>query len=630
MKSPRFFLFQRIFLPSGLAALAFILLHLPACEDEHVRRDYPMVRTLEVTNITESGATFVGEVYEEGNVEITEHGFTWALSRPEVTADERVLLGSFSGTGRYDAEISTALEEGITYQVCAFVKAGEYTVYGDTVKFMSLGSGAPEVTGFTPHAAGWGDTVAVTGRKFSYRNITNKIYVDDKLCMPFYASDTLLRFVLPLEVVRPSSSLSVNLLGNVSTAADKLILINPELYGFNPFEGHWGDTITFTGHHLAFLGNIASDGMMLNGVIMSKAVVTRPDIASFLIPGQLQTASSAVSVSYGPFTLYFPQSLTPLPPVAGSFSPSEGTWGTTVKLYGKFNPVKERNRFMFGDKQAQIISVYGDSAIVLVPDDLGEYVTTIRYQSEPFTSEFPGTFKLKRPEVTGFTPAEGYVGETVIIRGHYFRKNATTVEIGGSQAWIRSANDSVITCYVPGDVYGECEVKVSLMDYSAVAPGKFNVTNQIITGVTPLIAAYGETVTVTGLNFRPGIQLYLGQYQVTPESQTEEEIKFNVPLWLPFQPWSLIAKYSYWNSDHWAESSYTYPEQLQVRDFTVSDVTPVSGVTGNILTITGAGFGIPEVSFGSFPAEVLESTSTSITVRVPPLSSGEHTINLHV
>lgn len=610
--------------------LTVIFVALSSCTDESVQRAYPRVRTLEVTNVTEEGVTFIAEVYDEGNLGITEHGFTWALSTPDMNYDERVYLGSFSGTGRFEAEVTTALAEGITYEVCAFVKAGDYTVYGEKIKFASLGSGAPEITGFTPRSAGWGDTIAVTGRKFSYRNISNKIYIDEWLCMPFYSSDTLLKFVLPVEVIKPLSNLSLNLLGNVSVAADKLTLITPEFYGFSPVEGHWGDTITFSGHHLSFMGNNPSDGILLNGPLFVRSVGTGTDKVLFSVPGQMQTLSSTVSVSYGPFSFSFPQSLTLLPPEAGSFSPAEGTWGTTVKLYGRFNPVKERNKFLFGDKQAQIISVSRDSAIVRVPDDLAEYVTTVRYQSEPFTREFPGTFALKRPEITGFSPATGYVGEVVTIRGHYFSRNATTVEIGGSPAWIRSANDSVITCYVPGDVYGECDVKVSLMGYSAIAPGKFNVTNHVITGVTPLIAGYGETVTVRGQYFRPGMVLYLGQFQITPESQTEEEIKFIVPLWLPFQPWSLIASYRYWESDHWAESSFTYPDQFQVRDFTITDLTPVSGVAGTILTITGNGFGIPEVSFGSFPAEVLESTSSMITVRVPPLSSGEHTVNITI
>jgi len=601
-----------------------------SCEDEPVKRDYPRVRTLDVTSITENGATFVAEVYDEGTVEITEHGFTWSLHGSDINTNERVFLGGFIGTGPYQAEISSALEEGVNYEVCAFIKAGDYTVYGDKVRFMSLGSGAPEILDFIPKSAGWGDTVVISGRKFSYLNITNKIHIEGGICTPFYASDTLLKFVLPVEVSKSQNSLSVSIMGNVAVAAEKLGLIAPQFYGFTPAEGRWGDTITFTGHHLSYMGNNPSDGMLLNGPVSVRAISRGSDKVSFLIPGVLQAVSSSVSVSYGPFSFSFPQSFTLLPPEARSFSPTEGTWGTTVTLYGRFNPVRERNSILFGDKQAQVISFSRDSAIVRVPDDLGEYVTTVRYQSEPFTSEFPGTFALKRPEISGFSPAAGYVGEIVTIKGRYLRKSAPAVEIGGSQAIVKSVNDTVITCYVPGDVYGKCDVIVSLMGNSVVAPGKFNSTNHVITGITPEIPAFGETVTVRGTNFKSGTLIFRGPYQITTESQTENEIKFIVPLWLPYQPGSLTAKYTNRDSYYSPESSFSNPDNFQVKDFTLTGVTPVSGVAGDIITISGTDFGSPDVAFGSVPGEVLESNSSVITVRVPPLSSGDHTINVTI
>lgn len=628
MKSSRFIPSQSLSVLFYMIGLGLANLVLPGCDDEITTRDYPRVRTLEVMNITKEGATFAAEVYDEGNIEITEHGFVWSLSLPDVNADERVLLGGFSGKGRYEAAISTALDEGITYEVCAFVKAGDYTVYGEKVSFMSLGSGAPEVTGFMPSSAGWGDTISITGRRFSFLNYTNRITVDDFAYFPVYSSDTLLKFILSPEVIKPENTLSVSIFGNVATAPNKLVFITPEFYGFTPSEVYWGDTVTFTGHHLNFLGHQSSDGMLLNGSVLSKVITRSDETASFTIPGQLNTTSATVSVLYSPFNFSFPQSLTLLPSKADSLSPAEGTWGATVTMYGKFNPVMERNRFFFGDKLSQIISVSRDSAVVRIPDDLGEYITTVRYQSEPFICEFPGTFALKKPEITGFSPGEGYVGQLITIRGHYFRKNATTVEIGGHLATVKSANDSVITCYVPGDVYGDCDVSVSLMGYSAVGSVKFNATNHVITGITPIIPAFGETVTVSGTNFKSGTLIYLGPYQVTTESLTENEIKFIVPSWLPYQSWSLTAKYSYWNSDRWSESSFSYPGQLQVKDFTVTGVTPVSGVTGDVLTISGTDFGSPEVAFGSVSAEVLTATSSEITVRVPPLSSGEHTVNV--
>lgn len=621
----------RGFLPlPSIAGMLVVFLLFAGCEDDPVQRDYPRVRTLEVTNITGDGATFVAEVFAEGNIEITEHGFTWSLSEPSVTSDERVYLGGFSGTGRFEAEISTALAEGINYEVCAFVKAGEYTVYGEKVKFHSLGSRAPVLTGFIPVSAGWGDTVKVTGRQFSHRNTTNRIYIDEWPCYPFYSSDTLLKLVLPAEIIKPQNSVSVNILGNVVTADEKLMLINPGFYGFSPAEGRWGDTITFTGHHLGLMGNSASDGMMLNGLVRSLVAGRSAGEVSFVIPGQLEAVSSTVSVVYGPFSYTFPRSLTLLPPLADSIRPVEGTWGTVVTLYGRFNMVRERNRIMFGDRQAQIISVTRDSAVVKVPDNLGEYISTVRYQAEPYTCEFPGSFTLKRPVITDFSPKEGYVGELVTIRGHYFSKNATTVSIGGSKAVVKSANDSLITCYVPGDVYGDCDVTVSLIDYSVTAPGKFNSTNHVITGISPAIPAFGETVTVTGTNFRSGTQIFIGPYQFTTLSQTENEIKFILPTWLPYQPGSLTAKYSIWDSDHWSESSFTYPGQIQIKDFTVTGVTPVSGMAGDILTISGTDFGNAEVAIGTIPAEVLTLTSSVITIMVPPASSGENTINITI
>lgn len=115
-----------------------ILPFLYSCEDEPIKRDYPKVRTLEITNITENGATFVGEVYEEGNVVITEHGFVWSQSTPLVGSDNIKYLGPSGGTGQFNTEVGSALSEGIKYKVSAFVKAGDYLVYSNIVEFTSL------------------------------------------------------------------------------------------------------------------------------------------------------------------------------------------------------------------------------------------------------------------------------------------------------------------------------------------------------------------------------------------------------------------------------------------------------------------------------------------------------------
>lgn len=158
---------------------ANVLTLLSSCEDDPVKRDYPRVKTLEVTNITEAGATFTGEVLEEGNSEITEHGFVWATRQPDVEYSNKVLLGSFSSTGKFSAEVGSNLTEGLTYQVAAFVISGEFTVYGEPVTFKSLGSEGPKMTGFLPDSALCGDTITITGRNFSWARGSNIVMFND-------------------------------------------------------------------------------------------------------------------------------------------------------------------------------------------------------------------------------------------------------------------------------------------------------------------------------------------------------------------------------------------------------------------------------------------------------------------
>lgn len=610
------------------ACFTGFLVTLTGCSDEPVQRDYPKIRTLEVTNITDNGATFVAEVIKEGTVPVTEHGFTWSLSTPDATSDERVFLGTFNGTGRFETEIRTALGEGITYEVCAFVKAGDYTVYGDKVKFLSLGSGAPEIIDFMPKSAGWGDTVTISGRQFSHKNSSNKVFAEDQACTVIFSSDTLLKFVLPPTVTKTLNTLSVSILGNVTTAVSKLTLIGPEVFGFTPESGFWGDTITFTGSNLRFFGQHPSDGMILNDNLQCRVVARNDNSVSFVIPGQLNIISSTVSLSYKTFRFTFPNSFTLLPPVADHFNPSAGTWGTLVTLYGKFNILAGQNEVSFGDKAAEIISSSADSIVVKVPAALAVSESELTYVSGPFSIKFTDKFLLKGPEIYSFEPKSGFAGNLITISGRYFNKDITTVEIAGKQAMVGSANNTEITFHVPGDVYGECTVAVKSLGQTVVSGDLFNATNHVITDINPLHVDYGSVVTVTGTNFRPEMVLYLGQIPVTPVSLTDSEIRFVVPTWLNYDPWSVAVKCEYWHSPYTITSSFIYEDQIQLNNFTITGVTPLSGMAGDLISITGTNFGDVIVSFGTVPAEVIESTVTGITVRVPALKAGAQPISV--
>lgn len=105
-------------------------------EDIIVGRDYPRIKTLEVTNISSTGATFNAEIQSAGRAGITEYGFVWSRAENPFLDDLNILSEQKdSETGIYSMFINATLEAGVTYYVQAFVIAANYTVYGNRISF---------------------------------------------------------------------------------------------------------------------------------------------------------------------------------------------------------------------------------------------------------------------------------------------------------------------------------------------------------------------------------------------------------------------------------------------------------------------------------------------------------------
>jgi hypothetical protein len=205
--------------------------------------------TLPVSNITEEGALFSADLYALGTDAIIEYGFVWGTSSNPGFGNDRIIMhGAPEGIGIFTAEVRSTLVEGTRYTVKSFVKTENFLVWGKTVDFVSLGSGAPEITGFYPVSAFWGDTITITGRNFSWAANGNKVFVGDILVNPLLkVSDTLIYFQLPNTLINKKNLVSVEIAGNKATCInDTLTLVLPELIGFFPTSAYWGDTLSLT------------------------------------------------------------------------------------------------------------------------------------------------------------------------------------------------------------------------------------------------------------------------------------------------------------------------------------------------------------------------------------------------
>ena len=124
-----FFLFQTL-----------LLFGLTTCQKEPVAtRDYPRLSTLEVSEITASGAKFNAEVISGDPSEIIEYGFTWSeyIDSPTLGNNDNVdITGSITGNN-FSSNVQTLLNDK-TYHLRSFIKTSTLLIYGPVFTFKTL------------------------------------------------------------------------------------------------------------------------------------------------------------------------------------------------------------------------------------------------------------------------------------------------------------------------------------------------------------------------------------------------------------------------------------------------------------------------------------------------------------
>ncbi len=613
-----------------LPLLAIVSLMLLAqCNDEVVTRDYPRVTATNISNISDSGAVFRAEITDMGNAPITEHGFVWSTEKTQyLSSGERIFLGPCNSSSDFEAEIKTTLKENSTYYVCAFVVSGEYTVYGKTESFVSLGSKAPRIKGFSPESAGWGDTITIYGENFSYVTYHNQVLFNDVAAdYTILATDTIVKALLPPLFTDPKGAVSVSICGNVTTfKSDSVIFLEPEFYDYTPKSARWSDTLYLIGRYLKYFGASTSNGVFLDN---TKLYVRDYDTAQYIIVSDDITAeTSKFSIKLNGYSFTSPDNFTLLPPVIDSISPDEATWGATLYIYGRFNKNLSKNTIYFNSIKATIS--YCDSKIikVTVPSTLVDSTSVISLLSGPFTVESPEKFHLAKPKVKYVTPSSGYSGTKVKIGGNFFRSGSTTVKIGSVNAVITSMNDSVIYCYVPVLDNNSHDIAVKVGVATSNSDVSFDVKNPVINSFSPTSVTFNDVITVTGDNFVSAMSWYLGTSLVSATYVNSNTVKLTVPPNMSYSAENITGTYTL----NGYKSTTSSSESLELKDFIVTSISPMIGKGGDVLNLTGENLNTLYVSvmFGDTEATVSNFTATGMSVVVPALYNGIYDISVEI
>lgn len=270
-----------------------ILLFCNACQKEIIEsREYPRVKTLEVIDISSSGAVLKGEILTLGSNPIIEQGFVWdTLSYLSFNDARKVVIESHDKVRSFSYKVTSDLVKDKKYYTKAFARTKDYLVFGEKVTFKSKGSLPPEINEFKPQSGIWGDTISVLGHHFSSKN--NDVFFGDVKANVIFNSDTLVKAIVPSVKNEHNVKIIVKTQDYSVSSADNFIYRLPIIENFIPKSGTFGEEVQLIGSYLLGYENsvkVYVDGNNAEVVDASSTVI------KFLIPSGIKNKDVPICI----------------------------------------------------------------------------------------------------------------------------------------------------------------------------------------------------------------------------------------------------------------------------------------------------------------------------------------------
>jgi N-acetylneuraminic acid mutarotase len=395
--------------------LIFLVIFLAKCErDEITSRNYPRLKTLAVTEITSEGVKFSAEIIFRGNFEVVNYGFVWGENEnPTITNSDRTIYSDNIQSKTFYKSVQTTLKKDVSYFVRAFVKTNDYIVYGENMKFLSLGSGAPSITSVTPLEISFCDTVFIKGSNFSYIKDQNSLKFGSVKANIITATDTLIKVSVPDLLNSESFSIEVSTQGNKTTSQETVKMKKPQIVSVNPSTVVLGDTITIIGKNFS-MSNLANS-VFVNGA-RAAIISSSYNTLKALIP----VVNAPLEVSVSNLTSLrsnaYPIGL--LEPTISKLNAAKGFRGDQIEIHGKnFGFIKDGLKIKVDSLFATIVSFSNELITIKIPDgiynkrntDISIFINTERVSSTAFTILNPWLQKSNIPNPTN-NFGEGYYG----------------------------------------------------------------------------------------------------------------------------------------------------------------------------------------------------------------------------
>ncbi|WP_316414268.1 beta strand repeat-containing protein [Mesoterricola silvestris] len=464
-------------------------------------------------------------------------------------------------------------------------------------------SSVPVITSFTPTQGLTGSKIEVSGSGFDG---TTTVSVGG------VTADWKRNNNNSLTVTVPDGAMSgvigvVNSLGSGGSTTTFSVI--PTVTAISPTSGSPGTTVTltgtgFTGSQVVKFGTGPAANFYVNSATQIQAVVP---LGSSTGPISVTTVNGSVSLTAtSPTFTYSGGGVTA--PVLTSFTPAQAAVGDYVVLAGS------------GFTGVAGASIGGVSAYFTVTSDTAMSIQVPAAAASGFIqltgvlgSATSDTRFLVTPTLSSFSPATGPSGTLVTLTGTGF-SGATSVTFGNAveSKFIVIDSNTIKANVKAGSATGP--ITVTTNGLTAASSTSFTfvpdaVNAPVITGLTPVKAAVGDTVTLTGSGFTGVSDVTVGGADA-PKFAVTDAATLTVTV-----PSAAATGFITVTNALGATAS---PVIFTVTP-TVTGLSALSGKVGSTLTLTGTGFiGAESVTFTGGPAaNYVVVDANTITVTVP-------------
>lgn len=255
-------------------------------------KELAFITTQPYESLNSQGVTLVGEVLDEGQLEISDFGFAWSNGYSGNTIYSLKEAGG--SLSNFKHRFSTEFETGRSIRYRAYVKQNQYMVYGNEYSFISKGGIMPQIDNISPNEGYSGTIVDIRGSYFDDDSDNVDVYVGENRANIIQVSKDHIQIVIPNLYQNTYSAIKVQCgwRETVKTNAFKQLL--PEVHSISQSTGKPGSLIQVRGENM--LQNFDEVEIFLNNLRV-EILNYDPSEMTIVVPYRYSSLLSDYSVS---------------------------------------------------------------------------------------------------------------------------------------------------------------------------------------------------------------------------------------------------------------------------------------------------------------------------------------------